>query len=401
MKKYNKNFVYTEEFIKESIVDCLHGKWSRNDVSFFFCDYLIEYAHEHGSNEKFTNQRICKMNNRVHNFISNQDNRMKINRILDFIAHKLYLEIENRCIELEPIEYFERYDPNSKKTRVIGNSTIKQQIYDYIAVNSCMKMFMNKIGTYQCASIKGRGQSYGKRTLEKWLRNDVKHTKYAFKCDIKKYYPNVNQDLLRGKLYRDIDNDAILYVLYTLIDTYDSGLCIGSYLSQFLANYYLSYAYHYLSENVYKIRKTKNDGEKRSRLCYHILFYMDDILILGSNKRDLRKCATMLEKYLNEKLDLHLKDNKQFFKIKENTFIDMMGFKVYRTHTELRKSIFLKGRKLFIKYKNQERNITLHDARVLMSYKGFFEQTDCFKFQQKYKYFRTIKKAKGVIKNAS
>ena len=73
----------------------------------------------------------------------------------------------------------------------------------------------------------------------------------SYKCDIKKYYPSVNKRILKRMLRRDIKDNDILYVAFFLIDTYKGGLCIGSYLSQFLANYYLSYAYHYITEQSY------------------------------------------------------------------------------------------------------------------------------------------------------
>ena len=65
-----------------------------------------------------------------------------------------------------------------------------------------------------------------------------------------------------------------------LIATYgDVGICIGSYLSQHLANYYLSYAYHYIEDNCFYTRRGK-----RINSIDHKLFYMDDIILFSSNK---------------------------------------------------------------------------------------------------------------------
>ena len=48
-------------------------------------------------------------------------------------------------------------------------------------------------------------------------------------------------------------------------------------------NYYLSYAYHYVTEMLYTERRGK-----RQNLVHHALFYMDDIILLGSNKKHMR-----------------------------------------------------------------------------------------------------------------
>ena len=57
----------------------------------------------------------------------------------------MYQEIKERRIKLEPIKYDDRYDPLSKKVRRIGIASMKQQCYDYIAVNICKEMFIKSI----------------------------------------------------------------------------------------------------------------------------------------------------------------------------------------------------------------------------------------------------------------
>ena len=84
-------------------------------------------------------------------------------------------------------------------------------------------------------------------------------------------------------LRKQVKNDDLLYLVETLIASYKQGLSIGSYLSQWLCNYYLSFAYHYAQQKLFKVQKRRGQ-EKRTRLFYKIIFYMDDILILGPRK---------------------------------------------------------------------------------------------------------------------
>lgn len=72
------------------------------------------------------------------------------------------------------------------------------------------------------------------------------------------------------KLIRQkIKDKDLLNLLDLIIDSCEKGLPIGSYLSQYLSNFYLSNFDHWCKE-ILKIK--------------YIIRYMDDIVILGSNK---------------------------------------------------------------------------------------------------------------------
>lgn len=160
-----------------------------------------------------------------------------ISDIITSLAETLQKKIKERDYQFPPIWYSEKIDGSSQKLRRIGIQNIKQQIYDYIAVMG-MDSFINRIGEYQCASIKERGQMYGIKSIQKWLRN--KSIKYAGKCDIRKCYPSIDREKLMVFLSRHIENDLLLDLISHLIYSFEEGLSIGSYLSQFLCNLYLS-----------------------------------------------------------------------------------------------------------------------------------------------------------------
>lgn len=390
MKRYCIDFEFNDKYIEQCILECLCNKWKRKDVSYF----LAEYGQKLGVFDiNFDKHIIAKT---INKYIIEKGKEEFID-LIKKISQDILKEIKSRSITLKPIVYQERYDRCSKKTRKIGIASIKQQVYDYIAVNSAKEMFMAKIYVYQCASIKGRGQLYGVKAIKKWIKKSRCKTRYAFKCDIKKYYPSVDQKILRELLKRDIKNKEIIYIMYTLLDTYQEGLCIGSYLSQFLANYYLSYACHYLTENAFIDRKSRKDKKvKKIRLISHVLIYMDDIIIFGSNKKHLKRASMLLEKYLEKKLGLHLKEKKELFDTRSRP-IDMMGYIIYHDHIEIRKHIFLKMRKLFIKYKDTNKKMSIEDARALLSYKGYLDHSNSEKFKIKYKTKRTLDIARRVV----
>ena len=43
------------------------------------------------------------------------------------------------------------------------------QMFDYVVVEGMRTMLEAKIGVFQCASLPGKGQSYGKKHIEKWV----------------------------------------------------------------------------------------------------------------------------------------------------------------------------------------------------------------------------------------
>lgn len=387
MKRYLKDFDLTYEFVKASIYNCLsQQRWTRRDTASLLADYKQLQMYE--KKQPLISKKQLMKEIRETAYLD----KTRLYNLVDYMALKIYEEICNRKISLDPIRYEERVDGISKKIREIGISSMKQQLYDYIIVNACEKMFYAKIGHYQCASIPRKGQVFGKGAIETWIRTNPKQCRYIFKADIKKFYPSVDHKILKELLARDIKNSTLLYILYTLIDTYKEGLCIGSYLCQYLANYVLSYPYHYVSEMLYTERRGK-----RINLINHVLFYMDDIILFGSSKKNVKLAAKKLEKYLNEKFKLGFKPTYQLFPL-DSRPIDMMGFKIYTYKTTVRKRIYNKANRTF---KKAKKNMTLKQAYRVVSYNGYFRHSYSYKYIKQINLDNTLERAKEVISNAN
>lgn len=391
MKTYCKNIDITNvEFIIECIYECLHDKWNRRDV--------VELL------SKYTDMDEEK----IHNYIllgRKKDFEVAIRNIAEEISDN----IKNRTIVLPPIEYVERKDSSSNKIRVIGIQKIIHQFYEYVAVNGAKELFNKKIGVFQCASIPDRGQSYGKKAIKKWLYKDKVGTRFAVKGDVKKCYPSINRNRLKNFLRRDIHNPDLLYLIFTLVDAYEVGLSIGSHLSQWLCNYYLSYAYHYISEQLYITKVSKRTGKnQRVRLISHVIFYMDDILIFGSNKKYLFKAFHLILKYFDEVLDLVIKPDWRLFAIEymdkngklHGSFVDMMGYRFYRDRITIRRTIYFRAKRKCLAFR---RRIKKHQfiykkyAQTFISYWGWVKNTNSFKFMNKYEIIRWVKISKRQI----
>lgn len=337
-------------------------------------------------------------------YINKRFGKQALFSIVELLIDIVRRELLNRKLSFSPIWYNDKRDPSSGKLRHIGIQDVKQQIYDYIAIEG-LKPFLCRIGVHQYASIKGRGQFAGTRKISRWLRN--KSLKYFAKLDIRKCYPSIPQDKLMDFLKKHIKNDLLLWLIETLLKTFkEGGLSIGSYLSQFLSNLYLSQLYHSIG-HYHKVRKHKNGTTENIKLVQHRLFYMDDIFICGTSSKDLHKAVKLLIKDAKS-LGLTIKENwfvrKMSFnnKYEETNFVDMMGIKIYRTHITIRKHVFKRIRHVYMKiyrlYKTHKR-IAIEQARRCISYYGLIKNTDSFKIKKKYHVDKVLKLCKGVIQN--
>lgn len=194
------------------------------------------------------------------------------------------------------------------------------RITHHAIMNVLEQIFVNSFtaDTYSC--IKERGIHKLLRNLKRDLR-DVDGTQYCLKLDIKKFYPSVDHDIMKALLRRKFKDKELLWLLDEIIDS-APGLPIGNYLSQYLANFYLSYFDHWIKE------------EKRIAYYYR---YADDLVILSSDKGSLHRLLNDIKQYLAG-LKLEVKSNHQVFPV-DARGIDFVGYVFYHTHIKIRKQI--------------------------------------------------------------
>ncbi len=183
-----------------------------------------------------------------------------------------------------------------------------------------------------------RGGRYADKLLTNYI-NEIRLKEkekdiYCLSVDISKYFYNINHNILFNKLKKDIDDLDILNLLKIIIDEtnkeyvnktiyklneindtnvpfydYDIGLSIGAMTSQFLAIYYLNDLDHYIKE---KLR------------CKYYVRYMDDFIILDTNKEKLKEIFKILEIEIN-KLDLKVNPKSNIKNLKNG--INFLGYK--------------------------------------------------------------------------
>lgn len=329
----------------------------------------------------------------IYNGSKNKRNRPLVKKILEN-QDEYIPKFQEMCEDYHNHKHSpkEIYDGITRKKRMILVPTQYEQVVHHMAVNILKPIFMKSMYEHSYGSIPGRGAHLAKKRIERWLYNDTKNTKYCLKMDVKKYFDSIPHDILKRKLSRIIKDEKFLKILFTIIDIQEVGIPLGFYTSQWFANFYLSELDHYIKEHLH---------------AKYYVRYMDDMVILGGNKRQLHKMQICIEKYLKEELGLTLKENWQVFKIeyidkngkRHGRPLDFMGFKFYRNRVTLRRNIMLrssrKARRIYKKDKP-----TVYECKQFLSYIGWLSATDTYGFYEKWiKPYVCIKYLKKRISN--
>lgn len=294
----------------------------------------------------------------------------------DFIEGNLPIYMHVACL---------KYDGASKKQRTIVKpfftTDAPEQWMQHIIVEAIRDVLTKGMYFHSCGSVPKKGVHSGKRYLAKYLKRSGNKARYCLKIDLRKFYKNVNTDILKHKFQRIVKDEKMLSLIFWVIDNnkaqfpngeiVEGGLTIGGYPSQYFANFYLQDFDHYIKEIL--------------RVPFYMR-YMDDMVFLSNNKQELHKLRLLVENYFKPQ-KISLKPNYQVFRLcyktwagkEKGRFIDFMGFKFFKSKTTIRKSIFFNACRAvsqIVKRISRGKRLNHNDASKIMSYKGWFDSTD-------------------------
>lgn len=175
---------------------------------------------------------------------------------------------------------------------------------------------------YCCGSVVGRGTKGARKAVQKFIKSDPR-IKYVYKADVHHFFASVDTEILKQKFRRVIKDAKILKIIDGILDCGGNGLPIGFYTSQGFSNFYLQSFDHAVKEKL-KIK--------------HYVRYVDDIVMLDSNKRKLHKAHEAIVRILRRGR-LTIKGNWQVWRYGTRP-IDFVGYRFYKRFTLLRKHIF-------------------------------------------------------------
>lgn len=243
--------------------------------------------------------------------IHNRNRESNILKLHDMLISKTYKTSE--------YDIFKVWEP--KERDVYRLPYFPDRICHHAVMNVLEPIFVAVFTADSYSCIKGRGIHKASLNLRKALKN-TEETTYCLKLDIKKFYPNIDHHILKALLRKKFKDENLLWLLDEIIDS-APGLPIGNYLSQYLANFYLTYFDHWIKE------------EKNIKYYFR---YADDVVILLKSKADLHQILNDIKIYFKQSLKLDVKDNWQIFPVNRRG-IDFVGYVHFHTHVLLRKSI--------------------------------------------------------------
>lgn len=246
-----------------------------------------------------------------------------VNSDIDGYIDKIYQSLADGTYKTSEYKIVEKHD--GRKLRTIHKLPYyPDRIVQNAIILVCGKMWQNSLIRDTFQSIPSRGTSDARRRISKAMKQKPK---YAIKFDINKFYPSVDNSVMKSVLAKKIKDKRMLSLLNEIVDS-SRGLPIGNYTSQFFGNLYLS-SLDWMVKQELRIK--------------HYYRYCDDIILMHDSKDYLWNSFQKIKSHLDS-IKLTVKSNWQLFDIAKEG-IDFCGYRFYHTHTLLRSTI----KKRFIK----------------------------------------------------
>ena len=221
--------------------------------------------------------------------------------------------------------HFKIADP---KPRDIHKASVRDRLLHH-AVYRVLYPFFDRLfiaDSYSCRINNGthkavnRFRSFGHRASANHTR-----TAWVLKCDIRKFFANIDHAILLSILSRSIPDRDIMQLLAEIIRSHHSikpgvGLPLGNLTSQIFVNIYM------------------NEFDQFVKHCLKARYYLryaDDFAVISHNRAYLESILVPMQRFLEEKLKLSMHPDKIFIKTIASG-IDFLGWVHFSDHRVLR-----------------------------------------------------------------
>ena len=251
--------------------------------------------------------------------------RKTISTEKDFFAEKIYDILKSQKHVFTINKSFEINEP---KQRIIDCPPYyPDRIIHHALMNVIKPILLKRFIFDTYGAIKNKGIHKLSNKLFRVLKT-YDNMGYFLKIDIKKFYQNINNDILKTQYRKIIKCKKTINLIDNIIDAHSNGLPIGSLVSQYSGNLYLSWFDRYVKEEL-RIK--------------HYFRYMDDMVFLFETKEIAKLNQRKIKEYIQNELLLEINSSEKLAPI--NCGIDFVGYVFYKTHYRLRKSIKIRMRR--------------------------------------------------------
>jgi hypothetical protein len=284
------------------------------------------------------------------------------------------------------------------KIREIWAADFRDRVVHHVIYNAIADRFHRRFIRDSYACIPGRGTHDGLRRISGFARSITQnHTRKAWvmKVDVANFFNSIDRHILLSLVERHVDEpwlrDLIRQVtlhdprpeafyksrkkLFETVPPHKSlilakdgiGLPIGNLTSQFFANVYM------------------NEADQFAKHCLKAGYYgryVDDMIFLHDDPVVLNTWALQIDRFLKEKLSLHLHPNKTHINLVQNGF-DFIGFVVKPGRIYLRQSSLSRCRQKIRAWERAGSPVDAPDLQALAdtvtSYLAMLRQVDGYK----------------------
>lgn len=265
---------------------------------------------------------------------------------------------------------YQAFKINDPKPRDIHKAEVRDRVLHH-AIYRILYPFFDRTfiaDSYSCRKDKGTHRALNRfRDFARIVSKNNTQTCWILKCDIRKFFANIDHEILKEILEKYIEDENILNLLKNIIDSFEKGLPLGNLTSQLLVNIYMN-EFDQFVKHKFKVK-------------YYIR-YADDFVFLHNDKIYLKNLQLSVGEFLENKLKLKLHPDKVFIK----TFgsgVDFLGWVHFPKHRVLR--ITTKKRIL--------RNINVNSKKESIdSYLGVLSHGNGYKLQVKIKELENLNK---------
>lgn len=245
-------------------------------------------------------------------------------RLMDNLL-ELHHDLRHHTYEHGSYQAFSIHDP---KPRRIHKATIRDRLLHH-AIYRILYPFFDKTfiaDSYSCQIGKGTHKALNRfRDFGYKVSQNNTRTCWVLKCDIKKFFANIDHAVLQNILREHIPDANILWLLERVIGSFSSGrpgvgLPLGNLTSQLLVNIYMDEFDQFVKHKL----KAK----------YYIR-YADDFVVLSENRPSLEELIPKIQNFLQADLKLQLHPDKVFIKTLASG-VDFLGWVHFPEHRVLR-----------------------------------------------------------------
>lgn len=261
---------------------------------------------------------------------------------------------------------YRAFNISDPKPRSIHKATVRDRLLHHAVYRILYPYFDYKFiyDSYSCRDFKGTHRALNRfKYFARKVSENNSRTGWVLKCDIKKFFANIDHAVLLEILTKHISDQDALELLQEIIGSFystrvDVGLPLGNLTSQLLVNIYMNEFDQFIKHKL--------------KIKYYIR-YADDFVIFSDDREYLESLIYLIQKFLGEKLKLELHPDKVSIKTIASG-VDFLGWVHFSDHRILRTAT---KRRMFAKIVLDSR------TEVLNSYLGLLQYGNTWKIREK------------------